>query len=279
MASALSAMPGYLLYFRRGDGWDSTTFLSLIAGIFLLSFAAGALNNIQDSRIDEQSSRTENRPLPSGRLDIRTAAIWFLLVLTSAFSVLLTGTTNRVVFLGILAMLIYNGLYTPLKRISPYAIIPGSLTGAIPPLMGHAAAGGAYDRTILWIVGFYTIWQMPHVFLILLRYGKNLSDTRMPTFRDLVSPDSLARIAFAWILAAGAFVMMIPLFIPTFSIPLLFLLSFVVASMILSSLPLLRPSLQIEDRNPEFGRIFMKVNLFSFITGIALSLQGVMGTW
>jgi protoheme IX farnesyltransferase len=115
--------------------------------------------------------------------------------------------------LGLLNLIWYNGVYTPLKKISPFAIIPGSLVGAIPPAVGWIAGGGnILDPQIILISFFFFIWQIPHFWLLLMVLDKDYQQAGFPTLTQVFSQQQLGRITFIWILAAAITGLLLPLF-------------------------------------------------------------------
>lgn len=274
LATVVSALPGYFLYLRSDAGWNPSVLVSLLTGLFLLSFAAGSLNNLQDASLDGSALRTKNRPLPAGRIGRGGGLVWTLFLLVAGILILITGTNKETTLFGIVALVLYNGIYTPLKRISVWAIFPGTLTGAMAPLMGHAAVNGSWDLTIFWIVGFYIMWQIPHVFLILLRHGRSHSGPQIPTMLDHLSQEALARIACIWILFLDVYVLMVPLFLDTIEPYLFFSLLLAAAWMTRPALALFRPSFFTGEQRKNLNRIFFRVNLFSLVVGACLLLPG-----
>lgn len=149
---------------------------SFVLGFFVFILACGSavLNNIQDQDYDRHFSRTCNRPLPRKKLPLYHAVCLCVLMIA-------TGLTGLVFFYGFsafvfgcLAVVCYNGLYTPLKKYSLLAIIPGSLTGMLPPLIGWASMGKSWmAKDILLIMGIFGLWQIPHFFIVLLNRRKS----------------------------------------------------------------------------------------------------------
>ena len=155
---------GYLL----AKGFDFWLFPCLL-GTWLLAMGSAALNHWQDKEIDEKMQRTKERPLPAKRLkDAQVLTIAFLLIFSGSGLLLLYSLLPFL--LGLLALLWYNGIYTYGKRWSPFFVIPGSLIGAIPPLMGWFAGSGTFSLSfsILFLTTFLFFWQIPHFWLILL---------------------------------------------------------------------------------------------------------------
>jgi protoheme IX farnesyltransferase len=104
--------------------------------------------------------------------------------------------------LGIFNIIWYNLVYTPLKRITPLAVIPGSLIGAVPAIMGWVAAGGNIaDRQILILSVFLIIWQIPHFWLILMKHNSDYEKAGFPGIERIFSEKNIRYIIFSWLLA------------------------------------------------------------------------------
>ena len=157
--------------------------------------------------------RTRGRPIPSQRLDPATALkIAFFLLILGGFT-LLKGANGIAFGLGVLALFWYNGLYTFLKRKTAFAVIPGALVGAIPPLLGWVHGGGhPFDPQILAVAFFFFIWQVPHFWLLLLNFGKDYEKAGFPSLTRIFTPAQLSRITFIWISATAVACMVIQLF-------------------------------------------------------------------
>jgi protoheme IX farnesyltransferase len=128
--------------------------------------------------------------------------------------ILYVGAHWSALGLGLFAMFWYNGVYTSLKRKSPFAAIPGALIGAIPPLIGWVSGKGhlSLDPQILAISFFFFIWQVPHFWLLLLNSGRDYEKAGLPSLTKIFSSAQLRRITFTWIFATAAACMIIPLF-------------------------------------------------------------------
>ncbi|HTX18768.1 MAG TPA: heme o synthase [Bacteroidota bacterium] len=146
------------------DGGDFAALTHLVLGTMFLGGGAGTLNQYLERRYDRMMKRTENRPLAARRL-APEAALLFGIVLASIGLIELAFLVNPLTgCLGIATLLSYIFLYTPMKRLSPVATTLGGIPGAIPPLMGWAAARNelSYGAFILFAILF--LWQMPHFF-------------------------------------------------------------------------------------------------------------------
>ena len=184
-----------------------------ITGIFLLACSASALNHYQERETDRLMMRTKKRPIPSGKVTPSTVLIISAVIFFIGAIELLLTTNVLTLAIGIMTFIWYNGIYTPLKKKTAWAIIPGSLVGALPPLAGWTAAGGnLFDPKILIIGLYFFIWQIPHFWLLLMLYGEDYRTGGFPTLNDIFSPEQLKRITFMWLIATVTIAMMIPLF-------------------------------------------------------------------
>lgn len=193
---ALSAASGYMVAATTLSG----TLVWLVLGVFFLSCGAGGLNQYQEWDLDRTMARTRTRPIPSGRLTARQALCASALFICLGFGIL--GMTGGIAALGsgAIALALYNGLYTPLKRVSPYAILPGALTGTIPPLLGGITAGesGADYQTLALCLFFY-LWQIPHFYLTLLTHWKDYRRAGLHSLDKVFTKGQLIRLVFVWI--------------------------------------------------------------------------------
>ena len=142
------------------------TFIALMLGGFLISGASGAANEIWEKDFDKLMKRTENRPLPLNQISLKEA-YWFTSIIAIAGILILWVFTNPLTTaLGVLSMILYVFVYTPLKRVGPIAVFVGAIPGAMPPLLGWTAATGAISHEALIIFGIQFIWQFPHFWAI-----------------------------------------------------------------------------------------------------------------
>ncbi|MBZ0202203.1 MAG: protoheme IX farnesyltransferase [Ignavibacteria bacterium] len=201
---------GYILGARE----LSFTLFYVIAGIFLLAAASSSLNHWQERQTDALMERTKHRPIPSGRIE-PSVALYLSLGLLFSGSVVLLMSTNFTTFLvGIFTFLWYNGVYTPLKRKTAFAIIPGALVGALPPVAGWTAAGGDITNSaVIMIAAYFFIWQIPHFWLLLMLYGSDYEKGGFPTLNRIFSAEQIKRITFMWLVGNILTAMLIPLFV------------------------------------------------------------------
>ena len=207
--STLSAAAGFFLCGGRDIGF----LFSLLSGIFLIACGAAAINQIQEIAFDALMERTKRRPLVTGRIGKREAILFSSLLIAFGLCILLIAGGKMAAFLGTLAILWYNGVYTPLKRVTTIAFLPGGIVGAIPPAIGWVAAGGnLFDGRIFCLSLFLFMWQIPHFWLLLVRYGKQYRGAGFPTLFDLMTNAQIARMTLVWIAGLIAVVAVFPLF-------------------------------------------------------------------
>ncbi len=195
----------------------SKTFLSewifTYLGVLFIAAGSSALNQIQEKRFDSAMERTHNRPLPAGKISSLNAVSWAIFLSLSGFLTLLIFTTLPAAILAVITLVWYNLVYTPMKRITPWAIIPGAFVGALPPLIGWTAAGGDLtDQKIIFLSTFFFVGQIPHFWLILLKHGKDYHRAGFPSITNLFSNTQISRLTFTWTAATAATAIMLAVF-------------------------------------------------------------------
>ena len=195
LAVTFSAVTGY---FISGSGINNSI-IPLIAGIFLLTAGAAALNEFTEKDSDATMVRTMNRPIPGRKITaVRALVISAILIFAGSLILLTTGVIPM--FLGLIAIFLYNVVYTKLKKISLISIIPGAIVGAIPPLIGFASAGAHLpQKEIILFSSFMFLWQLPHFWLILIRYNDDYRRAGFKTFSTGFSEFRIRLLVFAWV--------------------------------------------------------------------------------
>ena len=264
---ALSALSGFALYAGEigSQGW------LLALGVFLMSCGSGALNHWQEYKTDAQMPRTQNRPIPSGRISITGGLLAAVFYVTAGSVVLYL--TNPPIALGLswTTLFFYNLVYTPLKKVTAFAVIPGSMVGALPPLIGWTAAGGnIYSEIILLVAIFFFIGQIPHFWLLLLLFGDQYKKAGMPSLNQIFSEPQLKRITFTWVLTTVASALLVLFFILSSEV-LLFILLFYTFYLLfsLSFSMLIKKELKVKQA-------FYKLNLLYLFMMIFLIADSLM---
>jgi heme o synthase len=265
-AVALTTITGYLL----SKGTLDTGLILPTVGIFLLACGSSAINHYQERDRDAKMERTRNRPIPSGRIS-PAGALVYALVLAIAGSFILYFSAGFVgMQLGLLALIWYNVIYTPLKKKTAFAVVPGAFIGSIPPLVGWVAAGGSLsDPRAIFMAFFFFIWQVPHFWLLMLKFGDEYIKAGYPSITSIYSSRQIRNITFIWIVATAVTALMLPAFNVVES-------WIVIAGLFLSSIWLVSVFSRLL-RNDESGfspiRYFMKINYFVLAVIIFLSLD------
>lgn len=206
LAAALSAAAGYVL--AKGEASWEMLFPTL--GAFSLCAGASVLNQIQEFDIDAKMSRTKDRLIVSGAVNPQAAWGLSMQFLFMGVVVLLAapGVTMA---LGIAAVLLYNAVYTPLKRKTILAMPVGAVVGAVPVLMGWSATGRAiWEPHAIALALFYWLWQMPHFWLLLMRHEEDYKSAGLPTLPAMLSKSQMARVISAWALALAVMSVVLP---------------------------------------------------------------------
>jgi heme o synthase len=167
----MSTGVGY--FFGARGGWHVLTLLNTILGTGLIASGTAALNQWYEREADAKMKRTQGRPLPSGRLSAGKALVFASLISAAGFVELFAGVNALTAWLGLFTLLSYLLIYTPLKQRSPHSTTIGAIPGAMPPLIGYAAASGTltWDAWILFAILF--IWQFPHFYAIAWMYRED----------------------------------------------------------------------------------------------------------
>jgi len=133
----------------------------LVVGGFLVTGASNGINQILERDVDAKMERTKDRPMAAGRLSVTEGFVFCIAIAIIGLAILFLLNPLSAL-LGFLALFIYVAIYTPMKRISPWAVFIGAFPGAIPPMLGWIASTGEFGLVpgILFMVQF--MWQFPH---------------------------------------------------------------------------------------------------------------------
>ncbi len=195
----ISALVGYLAGARAVE---PLLLANTLFGTSLVAAAAAAFNQLIERRTDADMRRTAGRPLPAGRIEADAAAL-FAFGLFTVGSAWLAGLVNPLAaFVGAFTTASYILLYTPLKRVTTLATVIGAVPGALPPLIGWAAARGRLDVEAWVLFGIMFLWQMPHFLAIAALWRADYARAGMRVL-PVVEPDgaSTGRQSFLYALA------------------------------------------------------------------------------
>ena len=157
-----SSLAGYLL---ASDKLETQVLLGLFFGGFAMVGASNAFNQLIEKNKDSLMIRTQNRPLPSGRMSNIVAAT--IATVLAVFGILILQYINfKTALFGALSIFLYTCVYTPLKSVTSLSVVVGAFPGAIPFMLGWVAATGSFgiEPGILFMIQFF--WQFPHFWAI-----------------------------------------------------------------------------------------------------------------
>jgi protoheme IX farnesyltransferase len=163
----------YLALGTKPHGFPVTLALHTLLGTLLMAGGTGTLNQFIERSFDAQMRRTARRPLAAGRLKA-SHVFWFGIASSVAGAVYLALAVNVLAsLLAVVTLLSYLFLYTPLKRKTPFCTLIGAFPGAVPPLIGWAAARGRLDLGAWVLYALVFLWQFPHFMAIAWMYRED----------------------------------------------------------------------------------------------------------
>jgi protoheme IX farnesyltransferase len=224
--------------------------------VLLVAMGVSTLNQVQEYKEDAQMERTKNRPIAAGRMSPKTGVILastlILISLLAIYSLL--GFVGVDIF--IFAFIWYNAMYTPLKKKSALAVVPGAILGAIPPAIGWLVAGHSLmELEFIALALYFFIWQVPHFWLLVMLFHGDYKDGGYPTAMRLFGQVSLQRLTFVWlILTIQAGVFMVSVF-NVYSNITIALTVMVGIWAFISSLELLKQNFKLSNARSVFWKI------------------------
>jgi heme o synthase len=167
----MTTLAGYYLGSRGPLDW--ARMLHTVFGTTLVAAGTSALNHYIERASDAFMRRTASRPLPTGQLRPRDAAIFgvSLVILGTVYLALVAGALAA--GLGLFTAVSYLALYTPLKKRTTLATAIGAIPGAMPPLIGWVAARGSLSKEAWVLFAIMVLWQFPHFFAIAWMYRED----------------------------------------------------------------------------------------------------------
>jgi protoheme IX farnesyltransferase len=161
----------FIVVFSAGIGYmfaggETSLFsLFLLAGFFITA-ASNTLNEVLEIQSDKLMARTAGRPLPAGRMQVNEAVLAAGVMGVSGIIIMWLFFTPLAALIGAISLLSYSFIYTPLKKVSPLAVWIGAFPGAVPPLIGWAAATGEIGTMAVLLFTIQFMWQFPHFWAI-----------------------------------------------------------------------------------------------------------------
>ncbi len=265
---AFSTSIGYVLYSGKID----YNIIFPLLGVFLLAIGSSALNHLQEAEFDKAMARTKNRPLPSNTVS-KNFVRMFVVVFVLLGSGILFYVGISSLILGLITLLWYNLIYTPLKKVIAMAVVPGSVIGALPPLIGWVSAGGnIFDPIGIALSLSFFIWQVPHFWLLLLLFDTEYRQAGYPTLTEKFNKFQLKRISFIWIVALFANSILIPFFYFPNNLISVFIIILVSIWLLISNISLLNENF---DRGV-IRKSFFKLNLYILVVVFTLFIDKLL---
>jgi protoheme IX farnesyltransferase len=198
------SLTGFTGYFVYDPHLNAKIFLAT-SGVLLLAISASVLNQIQEAELDYKMERTQYRPIPAKRIKLYHAALFCTFTLFAGTTVLYLAGNLNAALIGLVNILWYNGIYTYSKRITAFAVVPGAVTGALPPVIGWVAAGGGlWEKPIIFIAFLLFIGQIPHFWLLIMKYGEDYKQAGIPSLTDIFTLSQISRLTFTWVVTSVA---------------------------------------------------------------------------
>jgi protoheme IX farnesyltransferase len=186
MLVVMSALAGYLM--GTTEGIAPLPLLATLAGTGLVAGGASAFNQLLERDLDGLMRRTRMRPLPDRRLQPVEAAIFGALITITGLLVLAAFANLLAAGVALVTHLSYVVVYTPLKRRSSFGTVIGGIPGALPPVIGWAAARGALTSEAWTLFGIVFLWQLPHFLAIAWMYREDYGRAGYPML-PVLEPD------------------------------------------------------------------------------------------
>lgn len=261
-AVSLSALLAYIM--AKGEiGTDM--FLATFA-VLLVAMGVSTLNQVQEYKEDALMERTKNRPIASGKWSPRSGVIVAVILILSSLVLIYALIGMIGVNLFLFAFIWYNIVYTPLKKTSALAVVPGAILGVIPPAIGWITAGHSLGEVEFFALGlFYFIWQVPHFWLLVMLHYGDYDNGGYPTAMKLFGKNTLQKLTFVWLIMTiqtGYF--MVTIFEPA-SLVINILLIITALLAFASSLQLLYSNFELKHAR----KVFVQIN-FAFLGSIVL---------
>jgi protoheme IX farnesyltransferase len=155
------------------SGTDLALLFHTVFGTFLVASGAAAFNQVLERDVDARMRRTMLRPMPDGRVSVGEAIAFASLLSLAGILQLWLGANLLAAMVALATIASYALVYTPLKRVTSFATVVGAVPGALPPVIGWAAARGdlAVEAWVLFAIVFF--WQMPHVLAVSWLYRED----------------------------------------------------------------------------------------------------------
>jgi protoheme IX farnesyltransferase len=181
-----SALAGYIM--AGGEILDAIRVVCTVAGTALVAGGASAFNQVIERVPDSLMRRTRMRPVPDGRLQPFESVAFGLVLSVIGLAVLATEVNLLSAAVALTTLLTYALIYTPLKRRTSFATVIGAIPGALPPVIGWAAARGSLSQGAWVLFAIVFLWQLPHFLAIAWLYREDYARAGFPML-PVIEPD------------------------------------------------------------------------------------------
>ncbi|ASM54865.1 MULTISPECIES: heme o synthase [Pseudoalteromonas] len=210
MGNLISVAGGFLLA-SRGD-INPWLMVATLIGLSLVVASGCAINNVIDRDIDIAMARTRTRVTVTGEMSAMAALCHGVVLGIIGFGLLIAYTTPAAVFFAAFGYFIYVGVYSLyMKRNSVYGTFIGSLSGAVPPVVGYCAVSGEFDMGALILLVMFSLWQMPHSYAIAIFRFKDYQAAGIPVLPVAQGIDKAKRHIVLYIAIYALVVMLLPI--------------------------------------------------------------------
>ena len=195
-----SALAGYVM--AGGEAANATAILWTVLGTALVAGGASAFNQLIEREPDSMMRRTRLRPLPDGRMLPLEAFGYATILSIGGLLVLAAGVNALAAGVAFATLVSYAAVYTPLKRRTSFATVIGAIPGALPPVIGWAAATNALSQGAWVLFGIVFLWQLPHFLAIAWMYREDYARAGFPML-PVIEPDGRSTARQALLYAAA----------------------------------------------------------------------------
>lgn len=180
IGNLIAVTGGFLLASHGSVDWLRGALVAL--GVTLVVASGCVINNVIDRDIDGLMARTRNRPIVTGRVSVRVAMLYGIVLGVAGTGVLYAGARCFLpVVLVLLGYVVYVGAYSLyMKRNSVHGTLVGSIAGAMPPVVGYCAVSGGFDAAALTLLVMFSLWQMPHSYAIAIFRAQDYRAASIP---------------------------------------------------------------------------------------------------
>ncbi len=181
-----SSLVGYVM--AGGDMLNAARVVLTVVGTALVAGGASAFNQVIERKTDALMRRTRLRPVPDGRLQPQEALVFAAVLSIAGVAILAAGVNLLSAGVALTTLLTYVVVYTPLKRRSSFSTVVGAIPGALPPVIGWAAAKATLAPGAWVLFGIVFLWQLPHFLAIAWMYREDYARAEFPML-PVLDPD------------------------------------------------------------------------------------------